>query len=255
MFVDTHCHIFKQYYKNVEEVIKRVEKNIIIVNGINDETNKEVIKLCDKYNNVYGTLGIHPSEIEGINEDSLFFIEEYLSHPKIVGIGETGLDYYWTKDNKEKQKELFIKQVKLAKKYNKAIVIHSRESIEDTYNILKKEYNNSGKIIMHCYSSSLEMAKKFINLGAMIGIGGVVTYKNANKIVDIVRNVDLNKILLETDSPFLSPEPNRGKENEPSNIEFIGKKIAEIKNISVEEVYKTTTANAVRQFDLDVDLC
>ncbi|NLL45062.1 MAG: TatD family hydrolase [Mollicutes bacterium] len=250
MVIDTHCHLFKDYYNDLDEVIKRMGNNIIIVSGTSNETNIEVIELCNKYKNVYGTLGIHPTEIDKYKESDLLFIVENINNPKIVGIGEIGLDYYWTKENKEIQKEIFKKQLDLAKRYNKTIVIHTREAIMETYNILKEANLNNNKIVMHCYSGSLEMAKEFIKLGAMLGIGGVVTFKNARNIVEIVKVISLDKILLETDSPFLTPEPYRSKRNEPKNVLLVAKKIAEIKGIDVNEICCITTKNAVCQFDL-----
>lgn len=255
MIIDTHCHLFNEYYDNIEEVIKKMGSNIMIVNGTNNDTNKEVIGLCKKYNNVYGTLGIHPSEVQTYNKESISFIEHNINNPKIVGVGEIGLDYYWTSENKEIQQEIFIEQIRLAKKHNKTIIIHSRDAINDTYNILEQEKILKNKVIMHCYGSSLEMAYKFTKLGVMLGIGGVITFKNANKLIEVVKNIDLKYLLLETDSPFLSPEPYRGHTNEPANVKLIAAKVAEIKNIKIEEVYEITTNNALRQFDLKLNLC
>jgi len=250
MMIDTHSHIFKEDYNNIDEVINNMKDNIIIVSGTNDETNKEVLDLVSKYDNVYGTLGIHPSEIDTISDDSFNIIENNINNKKIIGIGEVGLDYYWVKDNKDSQKELFIKQIELAKKYNKAVVVHSRDSIEDTYDIVK-EYNEV-KFIIHCFSSSLEMANKFIKLGCKLGIGGVLTFKNSKKLKEVVKNIDISYLLLETDSPYLTPEPYRGKKNEPYNIIYVAEEIAKIKNISLEEVLKITTKNAISQFDLNI---
>ena len=250
MMIDTHSHIFKEDYDNIDEVINNMKDNIIIVSGTNDETNKEVLDLVSKYDNVYGTLGIHPSEIDTISDDSFNIIENNINNKKIIGIGEVGLDYYWVKDNKDSQKELFIKQIELAKKYNKAVVVHSRDSIEDTYDIVK-EYNEV-KFIIHCFSSSLEMANKFIKLGCKLGIGGVLTFKNSKKLKEVVENIDISYLLLETDSPYLTPEPYRGKKNEPYNIIYVAEEIAKIKNISLEEVLKITTKNAISQFDLNI---
>ena len=247
--IDTHCHVFKEYYNNIDEVINKMENNIIIISGTNDQDNKEVLELCKKYPNVYGTIGIHPTEEYSSN--SLKFIEENLNNEKIVGIGEIGLDYYWNKDNKEKQKEIFIKQLDLARKYNKPVVIHNREATNDTYEILKK-YPDLKKDI-HCYSGSLEMAKNFIKINCRLGIGGVVTFKNS-KLKEVIKEIDLKYLMLETDSPFLTPEPYRGKQNEPYNIIFVANKIAEIKEISLEEVLKQTTLNAIEQFDLKINL-
>ncbi|MEG2322140.1 MAG: TatD family hydrolase [Bacilli bacterium] len=251
--IDTHCHLFKEYYDNIDIIIKKMESNIMIVSGTDNESNLEVIDICNKYPNVYGTIGLHPTEIYKINEKSYKIIEDNINNPKIVGIGEIGLDYYWNSNDKEKQKEIFIKQILLAKKYNKAIVVHSREAINDTYTILK-QYAKDIKIDVHCFSGSLEMAQSLIKIGARLGIGGVLTFKNNSKLINIVKNIDLNNLLLETDSPFLSPEPLRGKQNQPYNIIYVAQKIAEIKNINLEEVLKITTINAISQFDLNIDL-
>ena len=247
MLIDTHCHLSNDDYENLDQIIKNME-GIMITSGCNDKTNKEVLELVEKYPNVYGTLGIHPEEIDNLTNDSFKIIEENVNNPKIVAIGEIGLDYYWVKDNKEEQKELFKKQLDLAKKYNKPVIIHSRDSIKDTYDILKK-YNLKGTI--HCFSSSLEMAKEFIKLGYKIGIGGVLTFKNSLKLQEIVKEIDLKDILLETDSPYLSPEPFRGKKNDPSKTIYVAQKISELKNVNIEEVLRQTANNASSLFDLN----
>lgn len=253
MLIDTHCHLSNNDYDNLDEVVKQMQDNIIITSGTNMKTNKEVIELCQKYSNVYGTIGIHPEEIETVTNADLDFVENHINDPKIVGVGEIGLDYYWTKDNKDRQKEIFIKQLKLAQKYNKPVVIHSRDAIQDTYDILKS-LNLNIPIDIHCYSSSLEMAKEFIKLGSYFGIGGVLTFKNSHQLKDIVSKLDLNYLLLETDSPFLAPEPIRGTKNVPFNTYYVAKKIAEIKGISLDEVLKITSSNAIGVFDLPINL-
>lgn len=253
MLIDTHCHLSKKDYDNLEIVIKSMGNNIMIASGFDNESNKEVIELIGKYKNIYGTIGIHPSEASTYKEEDLKYIEENICNSKIVGVGEIGLDYYWEKENKEAQKQLFIKQIELANKYKKVIVIHSRDAINDTYDILKDNLRGN-KSILHCFGSSLEMAKKFIKLGTMIGVGGVVTFKNSQILKEVVGGIDISKLLLETDSPYLTPEPNRGKKNEPTNVKYVAKKIAEIKCISVGEVSLITTKNAVAQFDLNIDL-
>lgn len=246
MLVDTHCHLSKDDYDNLEAIIKDMN-GIMIASGCNNKTNIEVLDLVNKYSNVYGTLGIHPEEIDSIDDNSFKIIEENLNNEKIVAIGEIGLDYYWTKDNKEKQKEIFEYQVKLAEKYNLPVVVHSRDCIEDTYNILKK-YKVKGTI--HCFSSSLDMAKKFIKLGYKIGVGGTLTFKNSKRIQDIVKNIEIEDILLETDSPYLSPEPLRGRKNKPSNVYFVALKVSELKNLDINKVIKITGNNAISLFDL-----
>lgn len=251
--IDTHCHLFKEYYEDIFKVIKNMGNNIVIVSGTNDLDNLEVIELCNKYPNVYGTIGIHPTEIKNKTDNSFKIIEDNINNPKIVGIGEIGLDYFWEKENKDIQKEIFIKQINIAKKYNKCIVVHSRDALNDTYEILK-EYGQGLKIDIHCFSSSLEMANDFIKIGCKLGIGGVLTFKNNSKLKEVIKNIDLSNIVLETDSPFLTPEPFRGKQNEPYNIIYVAKEIAKLKNIEVEEVLKSTTNNAISQFDLPIEL-
>lgn len=247
MLIDTHCHLSYDDYEDLDKVIKNMN-GIMIASGCSDKTNKEVLELIEKYSNVYGTLGIHPEEIKNLTDESFKIIEQNINNPKIVAIGEIGLDYYWVNDNKEEQKELFKKQLDLAKKYNKPVIIHSRDSIQDTYNILK-HYDLKGTI--HCFSSSLEMAKEFIKLGYKIGIGGVVTFKNSLKLQEIVKELDIKDILLETDSPYLSPEPFRGKRNDPSKIIYVAQKISELKNVKLEDVLCQTAKNASSLFDLN----
>lgn len=250
--IDTHCHL--EEYENLDEIIKHMEKNYMIASGVDKKTNMFVLETVKKYHNVYGVIGIHPENIHENYEEELIFVENHIKDPKIVGIGEIGLDYYYTKENIDVQKEVFKKQLLLAQKYHKTIVIHSREATLDTYNVLK-ELDIKEKIVLHCYSSSKEMAFKFLEFNMMFGIGGVITFKNSQKLKEVVEHMDLSHLLLETDSPYLSPEPFRGKKNEPYNILYVARKIAEIKGIDVEEVLRVTMNNAVRQFDLPVDLC
>lgn len=206
-------------------------------------------KFVEKYKNLYACIGYHPEVSNKIVEKDYETLEEMVkNNSKIVAIGEIGLDYYWNKDNKDKQREVFCKQLEIAEKLKLPVVIHSRDSINETYEILKK-YKVSG--VIHCFSGSLEMAKKFISLGFLLGIGGVVTFKNS-KLFEVIEKLELTNIVLETDSPYLTPEPNRGKTNESSNIFYIAQKIAEIKNIPLENVAKITTENAIRTFDLPI---
>ena len=251
MIIDTHCHLDIKDYDNLEEVIKNMEGNYMIASGYNLESNKHVIELVNKYDNIFGTIGLHPSDVTEDYESDLLFIESNINNPKIVGVGEIGLDYYWEKDNKELQKEVFIKQIELARKYNKTIVIHSREAILDTYNILD-EYLGNNKAVLHCYSSNIEMAKRFKKFNIKFGIGGVLTFKNSSKLKEVVKELDLSDLLLETDSPYLTPEPYRGKKNEPSYTKYVAESIAKIKEVEYEEVLEITTQNAISQFDLNI---
>ena len=247
--IDTHCHIYHEYYDNIDDIITKilasgVEK--IIVNGCDIKTNMEVLDLVSKYDCVYGALGFQPTELSGNDDDNLRWLEEHLNDKKIVAIGEIGLDYHYDDTDKERQINIFKKQLELATKYNKPIIIHTRDAIKDTYDILS-EYKLHGSI--HAYSGSVEMAKLFVKLGYYIGIGGVATFKNAKNIVEVIKNIDLAYILLETDSPYLSPEPFRGQVNTPCNIPIIAKKVSEIKEINYDEVVLETTQNASRLFD------
>ena len=248
MIIDTHCHL-ENDLKSVEK-INKMGKNIIIVSGYNRKSNETVIELCNKYSNVYGTIGIHPEELYDFNKENIDFIEQNINNNKIVGIGEIGLDYHYSKEEIDKQKDLFILQLDLAKKYNKPVVIHSRDSISDTYEILKN-YKDLKKVL-HCYSGSLEMAKEFIKINTLFGVGGVITFKNSKQLKEVVENIDISNIVLETDSPYLTPEPYRGLENEPYNVNFVAEKVSEIKGVSVEKVKEITSKTASNLFDLNI---
>ena len=248
MLVDTHCHIFSEYYDDIDEVVMRARDAgviMLVVNGIDRRTNEEVLELVKKYDIVYGALGFQPEVSESAIDDDFRFIEEHINDDKIVAVGEIGLDYHYNVD-KEKQKNVFKRQLEIAKKYNKPVIVHSRECIQDTYDILKV---SSVKGIMHCYSGSVEMAREFCKIGFYLGIGGIVTFKNAVKLVDVIKNVGLEYIVLETDSPYLSPEPYRGKRNEPINIGVILQKICALKGLDYKEASDITTENVLRLFD------
>lgn len=245
MYIDTHCHLDSKECENVEEVIQNIGDNIAIVSGYDDLSNKEVIALIEKYPNLYGTIGIHPSEIK---TSSLSIVEKYSKHPKVVGIGEIGLDYHYGNEDKDLQIEFFEKQIEIARKCKKPVVIHSRDAASDTLKVLEK--NNDISYVMHCYSYSTEIAKQLLKLKIRFGIGGVLTFKNSKEIKKVVETIPMEYLLLETDSPWLTPEPYRGTKNEPKNVILVAKKIAEIKNLSLEKVLEITTHNAVSQFNL-----
>lgn len=246
MLIDTHCHLTKDDYQNLDDVIKDMD-GIMITSGCNMKTNLEVVELVEKYDNVYGTLGIHPEDVDEFNEDDISFIEKNLNNPKIVAIGEIGLDYHWTIDNKDIQKDIFMSQLSLAEKYNKPVVIHSRDAIQDTYDILKK-FNLKGSI--HCFNSSVEMAKEFIKLGYKIGVSGTLTFKNSIRLQNVIKSLDINDIILETDSPYLSPEPFRGSINNPKNVYYTALKLSNLKNMDIKDILNITNSNAVKLFDL-----
>jgi TatD DNase family protein len=247
---DTHVHLNDaKLYNDLDLHIKEAKDsgvNRMMVIGYDVESSRLAVEIASKYDFVYAAIGVHPSEFKEENRDYVKEIEE-LINDKVVCIGEIGLDYYWTKDNKDKQKYIFEKQLKLAEEYNLPVIIHARNSIQDVYDILKK-YNLKGS--MHCFQGSLEMAKKFINLGFKIGIDGPITYKNNKKQIELINNLDLKDILVETDSPYLTPEPNRGKKNNPTNLIYIINKIAEIKKETPEKVIEETTKNTKEIFNI-----
>lgn len=251
MIIDSHCHLSHNDYDDVSSIIEKMNGNIMIASGADHESNVDVVSLCSEHDNIYGVIGIHPSDITDDVESHLKYIEDHINDRHIVGIGEIGLDYHYG-DDKELQKKYFIKQIELALKYNKPIVIHTRDAIQDTYDILKEYNAYKVPVYIHCFSESLEMAREFIKLGARIGVGGVVTFKNSRKLVEVVENIDLSHILLETDSPYLTPEPYRGHKNEPYNVFLVASKVASIKGLSVSEVIEKTTRNSISQFDLDI---
>ena len=248
MLIDTHCHLYKEYYSDLDSIIKLSKENNVeyyINNGCDAKSNIEVLESIKKYDNVYGALGIHPEYVSNYTLDDIKFIEDNLSNKKIVAIGEIGLDYHYSKENKEKQIELFELQLKLAEKYNMPVIIHSREATEDTINTLKK-YKVRG--VIHSFSGSLETAKIYIKMGYLLGINGVVTFKNCN-LKDTLKKIPLDSIVLETDSPYLTPVPYRGSQNNPSHILDIAKFIGEVYGINVDEVMRITTENVKKLYN------
>ena len=249
MLIDTHCHIYYSEVEIAEEIIKECKKNniVMILNGIDKKSNLEVLELSKKYDNVYAAIGYDHSVVNEITDEDLKLLENQLKNEKVVAIGEIGLDYYWTKENKKEQIEIFKRQLMIAESLHLPVIVHSRESILDTYNLLN-EYNVTG--ILHCYSGSLEMANRFIKRGFLIGIGGVVTFKNAKKVKEVVKEIPITSISLETDSPYLTPEPYRGKPNNPLYLKYIIKEISDLKGISKDEVKNVTSQNVMSKFDL-----
>ncbi len=241
-FTDSHCHIYKEYYENIDEIIKLAKENNVsrfINNGCNLESSKEVLNLCNIYDEMYGAIGIHPEDVLNYKEEDLKFIEQNITNEKIIAIGEIGLDYYYTKENKEEQIKLFELQLNLAQKYNIPVIIHSRDATLDTINTLKK-YHVKG--VIHSFSGSLETALEYIKMGYLIGVNGVITFKNAN-IKNVIQKLPLEKIVLETDSPYLTPEPFRGKKNSPSHIIQIAEFVSHLKNVSLDELARITNNN------------
>lgn len=250
MFVDTHCHLSKEDYDNIDREIEEDKAAKVfkkIVSGCSKKTIEEALLLKDKYDIVYVTIGYHPEYASTVTIEDLDYLKSLLREKKVVGIGEIGLDYHYGKENIDKQKWLFEKQLEIAEEFNLPVVIHSRDATKDTIDILKK-YKVKG--IIHCFSGSLEIANIYIKMGFLLGIGGVLTFKNS-KLKEVVKEIPLDSIVLETDSPYLTPVPFRGKQNSSKYLYYIAEFIADIKNIDIKEVAETTSKNAESLFDFE----
>jgi TatD DNase family protein len=253
---DTHCHLADEKYQgqDIKKIIQEADqvgvKNILNV-GYDKTSNQKVIEQLAEFSHLFAALGLHPNSNEDLNEENLTWIEKQLTNKKIIAIGEIGLDYYRTFTDITKQKYWFKKQLELAKKYNLPVLLHIREAFVDAYEIVKEAGNNKG--ILHCFTGNWETAKKFIDLGFYISLAGNITYKNAKWQVrwgEVIEKVPLAKIVIETDAPYLSPEPLRGQINYPQNIIHTLKKIAEVKKMSIEEVGEKIYLNTWQLFEL-----
>lgn len=255
MFFDTHAHLnAEQYNEDLQEVIDRALSegisNIVVV-GFDRPTIEKAMELTEKYGFIYASVGWHPVDAIDMTEEDLLWIEELSSHPKVVALGEMGLDYYWDKSPKDIQKEVFRKQIRLAKKVKLPIVIHNRDATSDIVEILKEEGAGEVGGIMHCFSGSPEIAQECVDMNFYISLGGPVTFKNAKKPKEVADVIPLEKLLIETDCPYLTPHPHRGKRNEPSYVKLVAEQIADIKGLSTEEVAQATTENAKKLFGIN----
>lgn len=238
--IDTHAHLDMLSELDISGVGK------VVVPSVEINTMDKVVALSENPN-IYSMVGIYPSEAKTYSQEVENKMIELAKNPKVVAIGEIGLDYYWDKSFVELQKEVFIKQIKLANRLNLPIVVHDREAHKDCFDILK-EHNNGSKVLFHCFSGSAEFMKECVREGWYIALGGVVTFKNAVKMKEVAREIPLEKLVLETDSPYLTPVPYRGKENKPAYVRFVAEEIANLRNMSVEEIIDITTNNAERFF-------
>ena len=257
MIFETHAHYDdERFTEDQDALIKSMpEKGIgrIINVGSSIESTKTTLELAKKYDYVYAAVGVHPSDIDGLNEDTFAWLKEQTAWEKTVAIGESGLDYYWDKEPEvqERQREWFRRQMELAREVNLPVIIHSRDAAEDTMRLMKEIHAQEIPGVIHCYSYSREMAQEFIKMGYYIGVGGVVTFKNAKKLKETVEAIPLERILLETDCPYMAPEPHRGTRNDSSNIPYVIAKIAELKQVSEAEVERVTEQNARTLFRTD----
>ncbi|WJV18888.1 TatD family hydrolase [Rossellomorea marisflavi] len=255
MLFDTHVHLnAEQFDEDVEEVIARAKEagveNMVVV-GFDRPTIERAMELVETYDFLYASVGWHPVDAIDMKDEDLDWIEEWTKHPKVVALGEMGLDYHWDKSPEDVQKDVFRRQIRLAKKVKLPIIIHNREATQDIVDILKEEEASEVGGIMHCFSGSPEVAKECVDMNFYISLGGPVTFKNARKPKEVAKEIPLKKLLVETDCPYLAPHPNRGKRNEPAYVRLVAEQIAELKEISIEEVEAATTRNAKKLFNIN----
>jgi len=245
-WIDSHAHLASSTFEhNIEMVIQQAQQaNVerILIVAVEIQEAKRAIEIAQKYTMCDVAIGFHPSDLHLIPSNGYEDLEELIQRKEVVAVGEIGLDYYWHKDNKELQKEHFVRQIKLANQYKRPIIVHMRDATQDTYQLLKDNPPQFGGV-MHCYSGSAEMALKFIDCGLMISLGGPVTFTNAQTPKEVARAIPLDKLLIETDSPYLTPHPLRGKPNNPSYVHFVGKQIASLRNMSEIDLQKAVSAN------------
>ena len=255
MLIDTHVHLnADQYEGEVDAVIERAKENGVekfVVIGFDRKTIERTMELIESYDEVYGVIGWHPVDAIDCTDEDLEWIESLSSHEKIVAIGEIGLDYHWDKSPKDIQKEVFIKQIELAKRVNLPIVIHNRDADEDTIDILESHDAKSVGGIMHSFHNGTdEQIDRVLNMGFYVSLAGVITFKNVKRPKEVAQYVPLDRLLVETDAPYLTPHPFRGKRNEPKLVRLVAEEIAQLRGISVEEVEKVTTENAKRIYNI-----
>ena len=254
MIFETHAHYDDERFEEDRDALitSMPEHGVgtIINVGASIESTKTTLALSEKYPFVYAAVGVHPSDISGLNEETFAWLREQTQKEKVVAVGEIGLDYYWDKEPEvqKQQRYWFAEQMKLAKEASLPVIIHSRDAAADTMEVMKSVHAEEIPGVIHCYSYSKEMAQEFIKMGYYIGVGGVVTFKNAKKLKETVQEIPLDRILLETDCPYMAPEPHRGERNDSSYIPFVIEKIAELRGITPEEVEQATMENAERLF-------
>ncbi|MGO3018202.1 MAG: TatD family hydrolase [Anaerococcus sp.] len=250
--IDSHCHMTDDAFDDDRNFIIKDLKNFridkIILPAVNLENSRETVKLAKKYDQVFAQVGCHPEDADSFNEKDLEELESLAKEDKVVAIGEIGLDYYWRDDNKDKQKEVFVSQLELARKLNLPVTIHTRNSTADTYEILK-DYRDL-KVQIHCFADTLDFMWKFMDLGFFISIGGVVTFNNGENEKNAARAVPLDRLMLETDSPYLTPEPYRGLRNDPRKIVEVAREIAKLKGMKLSKLAKATRKNTEKFFDI-----
>lgn len=251
--IDSHAHLDEERFdEDRDELIKSLKEDAIsyVINPSSDmETSRRVVELSNKYDNIFAAVGIHPHDAEGFKEEDLDELRELSKDERVVAIGEIGLDYYYDNSPREIQKEVFRKQLQLAHELDLPVIIHTRDAMGDTYDILK-EFEGRVRGVMHCYTGSIEMAEKFMKLGFYISIAGPVTFKNAVNVREMAKQIPLERLLIETDSPYLAPVPNRGKRNDPTNVRYVADMLANLKEIQIDKIIEHSRENTVELFSL-----
>ena len=254
MIFDTHAHYDdRQFEEDRAELLGSMQEQgvgMIVDAGSDIASWDKIGQLTEQYPFIYGAIGVHPDEVGELDEEKMQRMEKLLSGEKMVAVGEIGLDYYWDKEKRDLQKKWFIRQLELARQLDLPVIIHSREAAADTMEIMKQHAKGMDGVI-HCFSYSPEQAKEYVNMGFYLGIGGVVTFKNAKKLKEVVGKIPLESLVLETDSPYLAPVPNRGKRNSSLNLVYVAEEIAALKGVSYEEVVRQTTENAKKLYRLE----
>lgn len=255
MLIDSHAHLNDiKFDKDRDELIRSLKENkvdIVINPGVDVETSEESVKLAEEYDNIYAAVGVHPHEVTDMNEDTIEKLRELAHKDRVVAIGEIGLDYYYDNSPREIQKKWFRSQIKLAKELKLPIIVHDRDAHQDTFDIIKEELDENLTGVLHCYAGSVEMAKQYVEMGFYISFAGPVTFKNAKTPKEVAKEISLDRILIETDSPYLTPEPHRGKRNDSTYVRFIASTIAWLKGISFEKVAEATSDNTKRLFNIE----
>ena len=251
--IDSHAHLDEERFdEDRDELIKSLKENAIsyVINPSSDmETSRRVVELSNKYDNIFAAVGIHPHDAEGFKEEDLDELRQLSKDERVVAIGEIGLDYYYDNSPRDIQKEVFRKQLELSHELDLPVIIHTRDAMGDTYDILK-EFEGRVRGVMHCYTGSVEMAEKFMKLGFYISIAGPVTFKNAVNVREMAKQIPLERLLIETDSPYLAPVPNRGKRNDPTNVRYVADMLANLKEIQIDKIIEHSRENTVELFSL-----
>ena len=254
MIFDTHAHYDDEQFdidrEELIEAVKAAGVDHVVDVGASIDSTARALELAHKYDFIYAAVGVHPSEVEELNEDNIELLREWSTDAKCVAIGEIGLDYHWPDPSPELQKKWFRRQLQLARQERLPVIIHSRDAAADTIEIMKSEHAEEIGGVVHCFSYSKEVAKICVDMGFYIGVGGVITFKNGKKLKEVVEQTPMEKILLETDCPYLSPEPFRGKRNSSLNLPYVIDAIAAIKGIEKEDVIRQTTENAKRMYGI-----